>query len=197
MKSNERLQRKVMNALKWELLHTGVSPTVNDQSSEIRAELGVTAMNGVITLTGHVDSYAKKMAVEHAAKSVRGVRAVAEEIEVQLDRDNFRSDTDIAEEAVLALRWCTSVPDKRITVSVENGWVTLEGNVEWSFEKDEARREIEEVSGVMGITNHIIVQPEQRPSEIMRYIQRVLQGAFSLMWHGLRLPNHSNVTTSI
>ena len=197
MKSNERLQRDVMNALKWELLHSGVSPTMNNRSSEIRAELGVTAMNGVITLTGHVDSYAKKMAVEQAAKSVRGVRAVAEEIEVQLDRENLRSDTDIAEEAVLALHWCDSVPDKRITVGVENGWVTLEGNVEWPFEKDEARREIEEINGVMGITNRIIVQPERKPSEIVRSIQRVLQGAFSLTWHGLRLPNHSNVTTSI
>lgn len=162
MKSNEHLQRDVMEALTWE-------PLLN------AAEIGVTAEEGVITLTGHVDSYPKKLAAERAAKSVNGVRALAEEIEVRIGNGSRMSDTAIAEAAVNALKWCTSVPDKRITVSVENGWVKLEGDVEWQFQKDEARREVEDITGISGITNLISVRPLIKPTEIKDKIQRAFQ----------------------
>ncbi|MFI5202504.1 MAG: BON domain-containing protein, partial [Candidatus Kapaibacterium sp.] len=158
MKSNEQLQRDVMDAVKWEPLLNG--------ASTLRADIGVTADNGVVTLTGHVNSYAAKLAAERAAKSVNGVRAVAEELEVKLDGKNVKTDTEIARAAVDALRWCTSVPDERLTLSVENGWVKLEGDVEWQFQKDEARREIEDLTGVKGITNLITVKPMLKPVEI-------------------------------
>ncbi len=162
MKSNQQLQRDVVEALKWEPLLSG-------------AELGVTAKDGVITLLGHVDTYPKKLAAERAAKSVFGVGAVAEEIEVKLGMANRKTDTEIAQAAITALKWCNSVPDERITVSVENGWVKLEGDVEWQFQKDEACHEIEDINGVKGVTNLINVQPELKPIEIKDKIQRALQ----------------------
>jgi osmotically-inducible protein OsmY len=137
------------------------------------------------------DSYSKKNAVEHAAKSVPGVRAIAEEIDVPLGRTNRRSDTEIAREAVHALHECDAVPDDRITISVEHGCVKLEGNVEWQFEKDEARREIEELTGVRRITNLITVQPDLESIESKGNIRRVLQRAVSVAWSFLRVTNPS------
>ncbi len=156
-----------MDAVKWEPLLNG--------ASTLRAEIGVTVEDGVITLTGHVNSYSAKLAAERAAKSVHGVRAVAEELEVRLDGNHVKTDTEIAEAAVDALRWNTSVPDERITVSVENGWVKLEGDVEWQFEKDEARHEIEGIVGVKGISNLLTVKPMLKPVEIKDKIQRAFQ----------------------
>jgi len=162
MKSNEHLRHDVTEALKWEPLLHG-------------AEIGVSAEDGVITLTGHVDSYTKKLAAERATKSVKGVRALAEEIEVRIVRENSLSDTEIAEAAANALLWCASVPDKRITVSVENGLVKLEGDVEWQFQKEEAQQEIEHIAGVIGITNLISVEPELNPTDIKEKIERAFQ----------------------
>ena len=178
MKSNERLQQDVIHAVKREPLLMGLS-------SALYAELGVTASNGVITLTGRVNSYPQKWAVEHAAKSVPGVRAIAEEIEVPIDRPNRISDTQIAQTAVLALRESDAIPDNGITISVENGCVKLEGNVEWQFEKDEARRVIEDLDGVMKITNLITVQPELKYMETKEHFLRTFQHAFSIAWNFL------------
>ncbi len=180
MKSDQRLQHEVIHAVKREPLLMGLS-------SALQAELGVTASNGVITLTGHVDSYPKKWAIEHAAKSVPGVRAIAEEIEVPIDRINRISDTQIAQSAVRALRASDAVPDGQITISVENGCVKLEGNVEWPFERDEARRVINELDGVMKIINLITVQPELRYVERKEYFLRTFQHAFSMAWNFLSI----------
>ena|ERR1700733_2041713 len=162
MKSNENLQRDVMEALKWD-------PILNT------AEIGVSASDGVITLTGRVDSYTKKIAAERAAKSVHGVRALAEEIEVRRGNNNTFSDTELAEAAVKALEWCTAVPDERLTLSVENGWIKLEGDIEWQFQKDRAQSEIEDIVGVNGITNLISIKPELDPTDIEYKIQRAFQ----------------------
>ncbi len=154
-------------------------------------ELGVSAKYGVVTLTGYVDSFSKKLAAERAAKSVRGVRGLAEKIEVLPGTKNIIPDSKIAEEAVNALRWSNSVPDDRITISVENGWVKLEGNVEWEFEKEDARREIEALDGVIVITNLIHVQPELDRMEIGSHIQQALQRLLMRTWHVFRLHNQS------
>ncbi len=156
-----------MDSLRWE-------PLLNGSSGQ-KADLGVTAENGVVTLTGHVDSYPAKLAAERAAKSINGVRAVAEEIEVRLDHKNMKTDTEIAQAAVDALRWCTAVPDDRITVSVENGWVKLEGDVEWQFQKDEARKEVEDLAGVKGISNLVTVKPILKPVQIKDKIKQAFQ----------------------
>ncbi len=156
----------MLDALKWEPLLNGMEST--------KAEIGVAADNGVITLTGKVDSYPKKLTAERVAKSIHGVRAVAEEIEVHVDQANKRSDTEIAGAAVNALKWCNSVPDNRLTVSVENGWVKLEGDVEWQFQKDEAQKEIEDLNGVRGVTNAISIRPMLQATEIKGKIQHAL-----------------------
>jgi osmotically-inducible protein OsmY len=180
MKSNERLQRKVEEALQKD-------PLLHASSSAFRMEIGISANNGVITLTGHVDSYQKKRAVELAAKSVHGVRALAEEIEVHFVRENHQTDSQIAEAAVIALRECDCVPHDRITISVENGWVKLEGEVEWQFQKDEAEREVEALEGVSMVTNLIRLNPitarsESRLLEITENVQQRLQQSFLPTW---------------
>lgn len=155
-----------MEALKWEPL-LGASMNATD--------IGVAARSGVITLTGSVDTYPKKLAAERATKNVAGVKAVAEEIDVHIDGTNRRNDTEIAEAAVNALRWCNTVPDDRIKVSVENGWLKLEGEVEWDFQKTEARREVEDLTGVKGVTNLISLKPQVKPAEIKDKIRRAFE----------------------
>jgi len=162
MKTNEQLQRDVMEALRWE-------PALN------AADIGVTARDGIITLTGNVNTYPKKLAAEQATKKVAGVKAVAEEIQVRIDGSDYKSDTDIAAAAVDALRWCTSVPDDKIKISVEDGWIKLEGEVEWQYQKDEAKREVEDLTGVKGVSNMISLKPQLKPAEIKDKIRRAFE----------------------
>ena len=119
MKTNEILQKDVQDAIKWEpLLHA--------------AEIGVIVKDGVVTLTGTVDSYAKKIEAEQAAKMVSGVKAVVEKIEIKYGNYGKKSDEDIANEIINAFKWNWSIPDEKIKVKVENGWVTLTGIVIWN-----------------------------------------------------------------
>jgi osmotically-inducible protein OsmY len=171
MKSDERLQREVVEALTREPLLDGASPPIN-------AELGVTASDGVVTLTGRVDTFLKKIAAERAAKSVPGVLAIAEEVQVQAGRPNRRSDAEIAKDALSRLRQSDDVPHERVTIIVEDGCVKLEGDVEWQFEKDEALREIEGLDGVVKIINLISIRPELRLEGIKGNFLRSLQRAF-------------------
>ena len=123
--TDRELQQDVLRELEWE-------PSVD------ASHVGVAVKNGVVTLTGHVESYAEKFAAENAAKRVHGVRAVANEMKVKLPGSSERTDEDIALAAVKRLKNNTLVPDDRIKVTVSNGWVTLEGDVEWQFERDAA-----------------------------------------------------------
>ena len=125
MSKDSELKKVVLEELSWE-------PSVD------AAHIGVTAKDGVITLTGHVDNYSSKAGAEKAASRVKGVKAVAEEIEVKLPYDVKRSDEDIAAAAVDRLGWNSSIPDGAIEVKVEKGWVTLSGTVDWHFEKEAA-----------------------------------------------------------
>jgi osmotically-inducible protein OsmY len=144
MKSNENLQKDVQSAIRWEPL---LSET----------EIGVIAKDGVITLTGVVDSYAKKMEVENAAKNVSGVKAVAETIEVRYNSPFKKNDTEIAHEILNAWKWTWEVPNDQIKVQVEDGWVTLEGEVEWNYQKQAARKAVENLTGVKGVSNNIAI----------------------------------------
>lgn len=148
--SNEDLQKAVLNAIKWQpMLHA--------------AEIGVTVRDGVITLSGVVDAYAKKIEAENAAKSVPGVKAVAEEIEVKFfDSIYMKNDTDIANEVMNAWKWNWEIPHNKVKVTVENGWVTLEGEVEWNYEKDAAQKSVEKLMGVKGVSNHITLLYESK-----------------------------------
>src|SRR5207302_8661690 len=125
--TDEQIQRDVLAELKWD---ARVQPN----------EIGVAVKDGVVTLMGSVDSYAKRSAAEEAAHRVRGVVAVANDIEVRLPVSFERSDADIADAAVRALEWDAFVPIEKIDITVSKGWVTLKGEVEWQYEKEDAER---------------------------------------------------------
>ncbi len=139
------------------------------------SHIGVAVKDGVATLTGHVPSYADKWAAEKAAKRVHGVRAVANELEVRLPGSSKRTDEDIAVSAVNALRANISVPAEQIKVVVENGWVTLEGEVNWQFQKDAAESAVRYLPGVTGVTNLITVKPRVSPSELKQKIEEAFK----------------------
>jgi osmotically-inducible protein OsmY len=148
MKTDAELQQDVMNELKWE-------PTVK------AAEIGVGVKDGVVTLSGYVDTYGEKWAAEHAAARVFGVKAVAEELQVRLPDTFQRQDEDIAQAAANALQWnvwLTHMID-RIELVVENGWITLSGEVDWWYQKDAAGDTVRNLIGVRGLSNNIAIAP--------------------------------------
>jgi osmotically-inducible protein OsmY len=147
---DERIQRDVLKELKWD---SRVQPN----------EVGVTVRDGVVSLTGWVDSYSKKGAAERAAQRVRGVQAVADDLEVRLPVSAERTDPDLAAAVREALDWDAFVPAGKLDVTVSGGWVTLRGEVEWQHEKRAAERTVRRLSGVRGVSNQIAVQPQSQP----------------------------------
>jgi osmotically-inducible protein OsmY len=158
---DEQIQKDVLSELKWE-------PRVQPN------EIGVAVNNGVVTLTGWVDSYTKRWAAEEAAHRVRGVKAVANDIEVRLPSAAERTDPDIAEAAVRALEWDAFLPTDKLDVTVSKGWVTLKGEVEWQFQKQDAERVVRRLTGVKGVTNLIVVKPRLTPSDLKQKIEQAL-----------------------
>lgn len=167
MKTNENLQEDVQNAIKWE-------PLLN------AAEIGVTAKDGVITLIGTVDNYAKKLEAEHAAKNVAGVKAVVEKIEVKFGRMSITDDGEIATEVLNALKWNWSVPTDKVKVKVEDGWVTLEGQLPWNYQKEAAKRAVINLVGVKGVINNITIKPEKQDKIEKRNVEDALRRNWSL-----------------
>jgi len=160
-RTDELIQRDVLAELKWE-------PRVRPN------EIGVAVKDGVVTLTGWVDSYTKKWAAEEAAHRVRGVKAVANDIEVRLPGDAERTDADIAAAAVRALEWHAAVPSDQLDITVSKGWVTLKGEVEWQFQRAEAERVVRNLMGVKAVTNLITVKPRLTPSGLKEKIEDAL-----------------------
>lgn len=142
MKNNEDLQRDVQNAIEWEPVLTA-------------AEIGVTAKDGVITLTGTVDSFSKKMEAEEAARNVGGVKAVVEKIEVKFGSTWQKNDNDIANEVIKALATNCDVPKDKVKVKVEKGRVWLSGQVQWDFQKEAARTSIRHLKGLKAVMNNV------------------------------------------
>lgn len=165
MKTNEQLQTDVENAIKWE-------PLLN------AAEIGVTAKNGIITLTGTVNSFAKKNQAETAAKNVAGVKTVAESIQLNFGNTNKKSDTEIAQEILNAWKWNFEVPEEKIQVKVEYGWVTLEGELKWYNERKAAAKSVEHLLGVTGVSNNITIKSGTQ--DIVEKID--IQDAFTRSW---------------
>jgi osmotically-inducible protein OsmY len=163
VRSDEDIQRDVLDELSWE---AELQPN----------DIGVIVDDGVVTLTGWVDSFARKWAAERAAHRVRGVVAVANDIEVRLPGSAERTDPDIAAAATRALEWDALIPQGAVKVTVSKGWVTLEGRVEWHFQRREAERAVRRLTGVRGVTNLITVQPKVEPSksELQRRIEEAL-----------------------
>lgn len=167
MKTNEELQQDVEDAIKWEPLLKA-------------AEIGVTAQDGVVTLMGSVDSYAKKSEAEDAVKTVAGVRAVVEKIVVDFGNAMAPSDTDVANKIVSAFDRSLNVPDDKVKVKVEKGWVTLEGELKWNYEKEAANRAVRNLAGVMGVTNHITIKSETHDAIEKKGIERALSRNWSI-----------------
>jgi len=157
MKSDIQIQKDVMEELKWE-------PFLNS------SEIGVAVKNGIITLSGEVDSYSKKLTAERTAKKVAGVKAVADDIQIGVSSAYKKTDTEIAEAVLNALKWHSSVQEEKIKIKVENGNVTLEGEVEWEYQRTDAKAAVENLIGVRNIFNLISVKPKISSSEIQKRI---------------------------
>jgi len=139
------------------------------------ARIGVAVENGVVTLSGHVASYAEKIAAERIAQRVRGVRGVAQEIEVRYPNEKKDADDEIAQRAAKILEWDSSVPLDKIKVKVERGWVTLSGEVEWQFQRQAAEAAVRKLSGVSGVMNTILVRPRVDAVNVRRRIEDALK----------------------
>ena len=173
-RTDEEIQRDVLNELKFE-------PRVQPN------EVGVVVKDGVVTLTGWVDSYAKKWAAEEAAHRVRGVLAVANDIEVRLPTSAERTDPDIAAAAVRALEWDATIPVDKLDITVSKGWVTLRGQVEWQYQKQDAERVVRRLQGVRGVSNLIVVRPRLSPTELKEKIEQALVRTAELDAQGIQV----------
>lgn len=161
MKSDQTLQKEVQEELRWQ-------PFLN------AAEIGVAVKNGVVTLSGKVNSYAKKLAAERAVKRIGGVRAVAEDIEVGSYPGQQKTDAEIADAVYNALKWHSAVQEEKIKIKVEDGVVTLSGEVEWDYQRVNARSAIENLTGVKLVINLITVQPKIKSADIVYGIKNAL-----------------------
>jgi osmotically-inducible protein OsmY len=159
--TDEQIQREVLAELAWE-------PRIRPH------EIGVVVKDGVVALTGWVDSYTKRWAAEEAAHRVRGVKAVANEIEVRLPGAAERTDADIAAAAIQALRSDVFVPADKVDVTVSKGFVTLRGTVDWQFQKEDAEKAVRRLPGVKGVLNGITVKPPMTPSDLKKKIEEAL-----------------------
>ena len=160
-RSDEDIQRDVLEELEWD---ARVRPN----------EIGVAVKDGVVTLTSWVDSYLKKIAAEEDAYRVPGVKAVVNDIEVRLPGSAERTDVDLAKAVLDALKWDAGVPTDKIQVTVDHGWVTLRGEVEFYFQKRDAERAVERLSGVRGVTNLLVVKSQPTPSDLKEQIEKAL-----------------------
>lgn len=160
MKTDQELQEDVMNELHWD-------PVVRDVATQI----GVTAKNGMVTLSGQVDSYGKKLAAEKAAQRVKGVNVVALDIEVHLYPSVSKSDIEIAEMVNNTIRWISVIQNEEVEVKVDNGYVTLSGTVDWNYERKSIEEAVKRIIGIKGIINNIVLKPAGlEPKEIKRKI---------------------------
>lgn len=150
-----------------------------DPSVEAR-HIGVAVGHGIVTLTGHVGSFAERAAVERIVARVRGVRGIAQEIQVRLPANRKTNDDEIAERAFKIIAWDTTIPTDRIQVRVENGWATLRGTVDWDFQRQAAADAVRKLSGVVGLTNELTLGQSVSASDIKQRIESAFRRAAEL-----------------
>ena len=183
MKTNSQLRRDVQDQLTWE-------PSVRDD------EIGVAVKDGVVTLSGHVPSYADKYIAIYAVERVTGVKAVADEIEVKLPSSHERTDTELAHAAVNALGWHVQVPEDRVKATVRDGWITLEGEVEWQYQRGAAERALRNLKGVRGVTNLVSVKPAQVSQyDVTQRIKDTLRRSADLATDLITVETHDGAVT--
>jgi osmotically-inducible protein OsmY len=162
MKTDMELKKDVEQELDWD-------PRVN------AAHVGVSVKDGIVTLSGHVPSFAEKYAAETTSKRVYGVKAVADELDVKLPSSAIRTDEDVAATCVRVLKDDYQVPDEKIKVVINNGWVTLEGQVDWQYQKDAAGRAVRYLTGVKGLSNNITLKPRVSAADVKAKIEAALK----------------------
>ena len=163
VRTDSEIERDVVEELKWD-------PSLRSD------DIAVAVRDGVVTLAGYTDSYLDKWKAERVASRVKGVKAIANNIEAKLPSSSQRTDPDIARAALEALKWNIVVPHDRITVKLEKGWVTLEGDVDWYFQKEAAERAVRSLTGVRGVTNLITIRAARpAPSDVKQKIKEALQ----------------------
>ena len=161
METDADLKRDVTAELAWD-------PAVTSNA------IGVAVKDGVVTLSGHLETFADKHAAERALGRVAGVKAIALELDVKLSFDHQRSDTDIATGAEQVLKWNTLVPLKAIQLTVDHGWVTLQGDVEWDYQRRSVEKAIRPLMGVVGISNELTLRVRPRATDLGSRIQEAL-----------------------
>ena len=154
------------------------------------AHIGIAVDKGVVTLTGHVANYAEKQAAIAAVRRVKGVRAIAEEIEVRWLTDQKMSDDEIAKRAIDILNWDTMVPSDSIQVLVRDGWVKLTGSVDWNYQKKHAEEDIRKLSGVRGVTNALEIKPSVQADDVKRKIEEALKRHAEIEANAIRVTVH-------
>ena len=162
MKTDAQVQQDVLAELKWE-------PSVNS------AKIGVEVEDGVVTLAGHVDSFAEKWDAERAAQRVSGVKALATDIDVALPGGSKRIDADIARAAESALQWSTFLPKDSVKIMVEGGWVTLTGEVSWEYQRQSASAAVRYLMGVTGVSDQIAIKPRATAGAVKSDIEAALK----------------------
>jgi osmotically-inducible protein OsmY len=162
VRSDSDIKRDVEEELRWD-------PSIHT------TDIAVAVKNGVVTLAGFVRNYMDKFQAEAAAKRVAGVVGLANDIEVGLSRADQRPDPEIARDAVAAIKSRLPLSSEHIKVVVDKGWVTLEGQVEWNYQRDEAERAVRRINGVKGVINSIGLEPRARPSEIKQKIEEAFR----------------------
>ena len=161
MKTDKQLQMDIKEELRWE-------PRVRDE------EIGIDVRNGVVTLMGTVPDYAQRTRAVRAVERVAGVRAVAQELTVKVPNTHLRSDTDLAHQVVNTLAWDTEVPFQSVKAKVDDGWVTLEGEVEWQYQRNAPERAVRYLSGVKGVSNLLKVKAHASTYDVAQHISAAL-----------------------
>lgn len=174
MKTDQELKSDVSAELAWD-------PTIN------ATRIGVAVRNGVVTLSGEVETYLQKHAVERAVRRIAGVRGIALDLDVYLAPDDKRSDAEVAQAALQALTWHSLVPDDRVKVAVDDGWVTLTGEVDWGYQSASAEQCVRPLVGVRGVTNELRLKQRANPADIRSDIEA------ALMRHAQREAKHIEV----
>jgi osmotically-inducible protein OsmY len=162
MRTDVEIKEDVLDELAWQ-------PNIDE------TEIGVIVEDGVVTLSGVVNSYSKKLAAEKAVKGVMGVKALAGDIEVKFGNAYKKTDKEIAKAVVDALEWSSSIPEKDISVKVEDGWVYLSGEVKWNYQKNAAKRAVESLLGVKSVLNNISIKQEVKPFEVKDKIKKAFE----------------------
>lgn len=162
MKTDQELKVMVQAELAWD-------PAVKETA------IGVAVKDGIVTLSGHVDTFPEKWAAEKALQRVHGVRAVAMEVDVRLSPDHRRSDTDIARSAELALKWHTTVPADAVRLTVDHGWITMQGELDWDYQRQNLEHALRNLTGVLGISDEIVLRNRPTPEDVGKRITEALR----------------------